>query len=313
MDMSEPKGRRALFAILAAVLAFAPLVVYPTFLMKFMCFALFACAYNLVAGYGGLLSFGHAIFFGGAAYVYAYLVKHGQWALEPAVLVAVLAGAVLGLIVGMVAIRRQGIYVGMVTLALAQMFYFLCVQLPGTGGEDGIQGIPRPDLFGRISIARDEVFYYVVLLVFLAGFAAVWRIVRSPFGEMLTAIRDNQPRAVSLGCEVGRYKLLAFVLSAALSACAGAMFTATMGFASLNGVHWHLSGEVIMMALIGGMGTMFGPVVGAAIVLVMQTYLAGIGQWVLVAQGMLFIVVVLFFRNGLMGTLLARLNRAGTR
>ena len=322
------------FAGLVVLALLAPFAVYPLFLMKVLCFALFACAFNLLVGYVGLLSFGHAMFFGFAAYVAGHLAKVGTvqlpfglpfvgwvWLTIPlppltpelAILVATLVAALLGLIVGAIAIRRQGIYFAMVTLALAQMVFFLCVQAPFTGGEDGIQGIPRRPLFGVLSIANDFVFYYVVLAIFVGGFLIIYRTIHSPFGQVLKAIRENEARAISLGYAVDRFKLIAFVLSAALAGLAGATKAIVFQLASLTDVTWQMSGEVVLMTLVGGLGTVFGPIVGAGIIITMQNYLAGFGEWVLVIQGTIFVVTVLLFRRGIVGELVAFLGRWQTR
>jgi branched-chain amino acid transport system permease protein len=281
-------------------------MLYPVFLMKVMCFALFACAFNLLIGYVGLGSFGHAAFFGMGGYITAHTAK--VWGLTPelAILLGGLAGSMLGLVFGWLAIRRQGIYFAMITLALAQMSYFLCTQWDFTGGEDGIQGVPRGYLFGLISLKPDLAMYAVVAVVFIACFLLIHRIVHSPFGQVLKAIRENEPRATSLGYRTDDYKLMVFVLSAAFAGIAGGMKSLVFGIATLTDVHYAMSGEVILMALLGGMGTIFGPVVGAAIVITMQNYLAPFGAWVTVTQGVVFVVCVLAFRRGLVGELAAR-------
>ncbi len=299
-----------LIALGLVALIVAPFFLYPVFLMGVLCFALFACAFNLLIGYVGLLSFGHAIFFGGAAYVTAHAVK--VWGLTPeiGILLGTGAAAFLGLVVGYLAIRRQGIYFAMVTLALAQMFYFLCLQVPFTHGEDGIQGVPRGHLFGLIDLNQSLPMYYLVAAVFVFGFFAVWRIVNSPFGNVLKAIRENEPRAISLGYRVERYKLGAFVMSAALAGLAGGTKALVYQLASLTDVQWQMSGEVILMTLLGGIGTMFGPVVGAALVVSLQTYLATWAFPVTVLIGAVFVVCVLLFRRGIVGELLARRRRS---
>jgi branched-chain amino acid transport system permease protein len=317
-------------AALVIVGLIAPMFVYPVFLMKVLCFALFACAFNLLVGYVGLLSFGHAMFFGFAAYIAGHLAKVGTvqlpvgipfvgWAWltiplppltpELAILFATAVAALLGLIVGLIAIRRQGIYFAMVTLALAQMVFFLCVQAPFTGGEDGIQAIPRQPLFGLLPVTDDFVFYYVVLAIFLAGFLIIYRTIHSPFGQVLKAIRENEARAISLGYAVDRFKLIAFVLSATLAGLAGATKAMVVRIASLTDVTWQMSGEVVLMTLVGGMGTVFGPIVGAGVIVAMQNYLATFGEWVLVIQGGIFIVTVLLFRRGIVGEIIALANR----
>lgn len=289
------------FVIAVAALA-APWLFYPVFLMKALCFALFACAFNLLLGYAGLMSFGHAMFFGMAAYFFGHMVKVWGWPIEFGLVAAVLGAALLGLITGALAIRRQGIYFAMITLAFAQMVYFLCVQMPFTGGEDGLQGIPRkPLFFGLLQIENDYTLYYVVLVIFLFGFGAIYRFIHSPFGQVLKAIRDNEQRAVSLGYEADRYKLLAFVLSAAVAGLAGATKAMVVHFATLTDVAASTSGEVVLMALIGGLGTITGPVVGGFVLVAMQDYLAFVGQLVLVIQGAIFVVIVLGARRGLVG------------
>ncbi|MDF3074698.1 MAG: branched-chain amino acid transporter permease [Alphaproteobacteria bacterium] len=295
-------------AILVALLALAilaPFVVYPVFLMKALCFAIFACAFNLLIGYVGLLSFGHAAYFGGSAYIAAHVAKVWGWPIELAILSGVAVAAILGLMFGALAIRRQGIYFAMVTLALAQMVFFLAVQAKFTGGEDGIQAVPRKVLFGFIDISNEFTFYYVVLVIFLAAFALIYRIVHSPFGQVLKAIRENEPRTISLGYRVNHYKLLAFVLSASLAGLAGSTKVFVTQLASLTDVQWQMSGEVVLMTLVGGLGTLFGPVVGAFVVITMQNYLSGFGEWVLVIQGVIFVIVVLSFRRGIVGEIAA--------
>jgi branched-chain amino acid transport system permease protein len=298
-----------IFAGLLALAAAAPFVLYPVFLMKVLCFALFALAFNLLVGYVGLLSFGHAMFFGGAAYVSAYAIKSWGWPPELGILAGAAAAAVLGLLVGALAIRRQGIYFSMITLALAQMVFFFCLQTPFTGGEDGIQAVPRRPFLGLIDTTRDINLYYVVLAIFAAGFLVIYRTIHSPFGQVLKAIRENEPRAVSLGYRTDQYKLLAFVLSAGLAGLAGATKAVVFQLASLTDVAWQMSGEVVLMTLVGGLGTVFGPIVGAAVIIAMQNYLAGFGEWVLVIQGVIFVVVVLLFRRGIVGELAAALGR----
>ena len=306
------------FAALVALGLVAPLFVYPVFLMKVLCFALFACAFNLLIGYVGLLSFGHAMFFGFAAYISGYSVKVLGWPTEVGILAGTAVAAALGLVVGAIAIRRQGIYFAMVTLALSQMVFFFCLQAKFTGGEDGIQAIPRRPLLGVLNIANDFVFYYVVLAIFCIGFLIIWRTIHSPFGQVLKAIRENEPRAISLGYAVDRFKLIAFVLSAALAGLAGATKAIVFQLASLTDVAWQMSGEVVLMTLVGGMGTVFGPIVGAGIIITMQNYLAGFGEWVLVIQGAIFVVTVLLFRRGIVGEIMAlaqymqRRSRAGS-
>jgi len=297
----------ALLAVAIAALLAAPFVVYPIFLMKILCFALFACAFNLLLGYTGLLSFGHATFFGGAAYFAAHAVKVWHWPPEAGILLGVAGAAVLGLVMGFFAIRRQGIYFAMITLALAQMFYFFCVQAPFTHGEDGIQGVPRGELLGFISLHEPLNMYYFVVAVFLIGVFAVWRIVNSPFGMILRSIRENEGRAVSLGYSVANYKLAAFVMSAALAGLAGALKAIVFQFATLTDVTWQMSGEVILMTLLGGIGTMIGPIVGATLVVALQNTLATSGFPVTIATGLIFMACVLVFRRGIVGEILAHL------
>jgi branched-chain amino acid transport system permease protein len=287
----------------------APFVVYPIFLMKALCFALFACAFNLLLGYVGLLSFGHAAFLGWAAYVCGHTAKAWGWPPELAILAGTAAAALLGLAFGWLAIRRTGIYFAMITLALAQMTYFFALQAPFTGGEDGIQAIPRGRLLGLVDLGQMLNMYYFTLAVFLFGFFLIYRTVHSPFGQVLKAIRENETRAVSLGYKVDHYKLLAFVLSAALSGLAGATKAIVFQFATLTDVHWHISGEVVLMTLLGGMGTIFGPVAGAFVVVTLQNYLAQFGGWVTVITGAIFVACVLLFRRGIVGEL-ARLLKA---
>ncbi len=293
------------YILLLALALVAPAVVYPVFLMKVLCFALFACAFNLLIGYVGLLSFGHAMFFGGAAYISGYTVKVWGWGPELGILAGVATAAFLGLIAGSIAIRRQGIYFAMVTLALSQMVFFFCLQAKFTGGEDGIQAIPRREVLGFIDIKSDLNFYYVVLAIFVFGFLVVHRAIHSPFGQVLKAIRENEPRAISLGYRVDQYKLLAFVLSASLAGLAGATKALVFQLASLTDVTWQMSGEVVLMTLVGGMGTILGPVIGAAVIITMQNYLAGFGEWVLVIQGAIFVIVVMAFRRGIVGEFIA--------
>ncbi|GJD87077.1 MULTISPECIES: branched-chain amino acid ABC transporter permease [Methylobacterium] len=300
---------RRVFVGIAVALALAPLVLYPVFLMKVLCFGLFALAFNLLLGYGGLLSFGHAAYFGMASYVAANAAKH--WGLTPelAILAGTLVAGLLGLAFGALAIRRQGIYFSMITLALAQMAFFFSLQAPFTGGEDGIQAVPRGHLFGVVSLADDRVLYAVVAAIFFLGMLAIYRIIHSPFGQVLKAIRDNEPRAVSLGYRVNRYKLAVFVLSASLAGLAGATKAIVFQLASLTDVHWTMSGEVVLMTLVGGMGTVFGPIIGALVIVTMETYLAPFGAWVTVIQGLVFVLCVLLFREGIVGVLARRLGR----
>ncbi len=313
--MGSTKLVRATYLALLALVLVAPLIgLYPVFVMKLLCFAIFACAFNLLLGFTGLLSFGHAAFFGSAAYITGYFIKSQAWSPELAILAGVVVAALLGLVFGLVAIRRQGIYFAMITLALAQMVYFVCLQAPFTGGEDGLQGVPRGNLFGVLPLTSDTVMYYVTALIFIACFIGISRIVTSPFGQVLKMIRENEPRAVSLGYEVDRYKLVAFVLSAGLAGLAGALKTLVMGFATLSDVHWSMSGEVILMSLLGGVGTFFGPVFGAGIVIALQDMLADkVGAWVTVIIGAIFVVCVLAFRKGVVGEIQAYLERRRAR
>ena len=291
-----------LFAVFVAAMAVAPFVGgYPVFLMKVLCFALFACAFNLLIGYVGLLSFGHAMFFGMAGYATAHSAKVWGFTPELAILFGTASACVLGVLVGLLAIRRLGIYFAMITLALAQMVFFFCLQAPFTGGEDGIQAVPRGKLFGIFDLSDAKAMYPFVLAIFLGGFLLIYRIVHSPFGQVLKAIRENESRAVSLGYDVDRYKLLAFVLSATLAGLAGGTKSLVFQLASLTDVHWSMSGEVVLMSLVGGLGTIFGPVVGAAVIITMQNYLAQLGAWVTVVQGIVFVVCVLAFRRGIIG------------
>jgi branched-chain amino acid transport system permease protein len=301
--------QRIVFLTMVAFFLVAPTVVYPVFLMKVMCFALFACAFNLLIGYVGLLSFGHAMFFGLASYVAAHGAK--VWGLTPelAVLAGTACAGALGVVVGALAIRRQGIYFAMITLALSQMVFFFCLQAPFTGGEDGIQAVPRGRLFGLIDLSSTWAMYAFVCVIFFGGFLSIYRIVHSPFGQVLKAIRENESRAVSLGYDVDRYKLLAFVLSATLAGLAGATKAIVFQLASLTDVHWTMSGEVVLMTLLGGLGTIFGPVVGAAVIITMQNYLAQLGAWVTVVQGVIFVICVLAFRRGIVGEIGHALKR----
>ncbi|MBL0091261.1 MAG: branched-chain amino acid ABC transporter permease [Piscinibacter sp.] len=303
---TERLGRIAWLVGLVILIA-APFVgLYPIFMMKALCFAIFACAFNLLLGYTGLLSFGHAAYLGAAAYGTGWLVKSAGWSPELGVIGGTLFAAAIGLLVGLIAIRRQGIYFAMITLAMAQMVYFVWLQAPFTGGEDGLQGVPRGKLFGLIDLANDTVLYFVVLAVFVAVFLFIVRIVHSPYGQVLKAIRENEPRAVSLGYDVDKYKLLAFVLSTGLAGLAGSMKTLILGFATLSDAHWSLSGEVVLMTLLGGMGTFAGPVIGAFTIIGLQNFLADrVGSWVTVIIGAIFVVCVVAFRRGFVGELLA--------
>jgi branched-chain amino acid transport system permease protein len=291
------------FALMALALVVGPFVVYPVFLMKALCFALFACAFNLLIGYGGLLSFGHAAYLGSAGYVTAHAAKVWGWPPELAILAGTAAAAGLGVVIGALAIRRQGIYFAMITLALAQMLYFFFLQAPFTGGEDGIQAVPRGMLLGLVDLRNPLAMYFTVLAIFLAGFLLIYRTIHSPFGQVLKAIRENEPRALSLGYGADQYKLIAFVLSAALSGLAGGTKAIVFQLASLTDVHWTMSGEVVLMTLLGGLGTVFGPVVGAVIVIGLESYLAQLGAWVTVVQGAIFVLCVLAFRRGVVGEL----------
>lgn len=291
----------------------APYLVYPVFAMKLACFALFACAFNLLLGYSGLLSFGHAAFFGGAAYIAGYAVK--AWGLSPLLGIATgtLSAGLLGLLFGVLAIRRHGIYFAMITLALAQIIYFLAIQMPFTGGENGLQGIPRGSLFGMLDLNDPLTMYYTVFGIFMVGFLVIWRVVNSPFGAVLTAIRENESRARSLGYHVERTKLIAFTISAALAGTAGATKAIVFQFASLTDAQWQMSGAVVLMTLLGGMGTLFGPVIGAIIVIALETQLSGAGSWVEVAIGSVFVLCVLLFRQGVVGEIVRRLPKRRTR
>jgi branched-chain amino acid transport system permease protein len=296
------------FIVMVAALVVAPFVTYPLFVMQALCFALFACAFNLLIGYVGLLSFGHALYFGWASYISAHAAK--VWGLPPelAILIGTAAAAGLGLIAGSLAIRRQGIYFAMITLALAQMMYFVALRLKFTGGEDGIQGVPRGMLFGLFDLRNDMTMYVFVLTVFLCGMLLIHRIINSPFGEVLKAIRENETRAISLGYKTDRYKLLAFVLSATLAGVAGSTKAILLQIASLTDVNWPMSGEVVLMSLVGGLGTIFGPVVGSFVILAMQYKLSFLGEWVLVLQGVIFVACVLLFRRGIIGVIANKLR-----
>jgi branched-chain amino acid transport system permease protein len=291
------------FALMVTFFVLAPFVVYPLFLMKALCFALFACAFNLLIGYAGLLSFGHAAFLGSAGYVTAHAAKVWGWPPELAILGGTAAAGALGLVVGGLAIRRQGIYFAMVTLALAQMIYFFCLQAPFTHGEDGIQAVPRGTLLGLFDLRQTMTLYFVVLAIFLGGFLLIYRTIHSPFGQVLKGIRENEPRAISLGYKADQYKLIAFALSATLSGLAGGTKAIVFQLASLTDVHWTMSGEVVLMTLLGGLGTVFGPVVGALVMVTLEHYLAQLGAWVTIVQGAIFIVCVLTFRRGIVGEL----------
>jgi branched-chain amino acid transport system permease protein len=294
-------AQAAILAVGLLLLLLAPFFVYPVFLMKLLCFALFACAFNLLIGYTGLLSFGHASFFGGAAYFTAYTVKELGFPPELGILAGVVGGAFLGLIMGFFAIRRQGIYFAMITLALAQMFYFFCLQARFTRGEDGIQSVPRGHLFGLIDLEGSLSMYYVTLAIFVIGFVIIWRFINSPFGMILKSIRENEARATSLGYSVARYKLGAFVMSAALTGLAGGTKALVFQFATLTDVAWQMSGEVILMTLLGGIGTLIGPVFGAGLVGSLENYLATSQFPVTIVTGVVFMACVLLFRRGIVG------------
>ncbi|QUN31611.1 branched-chain amino acid ABC transporter permease [Cupriavidus sp. KK10] len=315
--------KKLLYGLLLLALVAAPLAgAYPVFVLKVLCFALFACAFNLLIGYTGLLSFGHAAFFGGAGYAAGHAMK--VWGVTPEIglILGTGAGALIGYVVGSLAIRRQGIYFSMITLALAQMLFFICLQAPFTGGEDGLQGIPRGKLFGLLPLSDDLTLYYVALAIIVAAFALIVRTVHSPFGQILKAIKENEPRAISLGYDVDRFKLTAFVLSAALSGLAGSIKALVLGFETLTDVHWSMSGSVILMTLVGGLGTLSGPIVGAFVVVALENKLGDIGNFlasvtgiswfgtlgesVTMVTGVIFVICVLTFRRGIMGELLAR-------
>ena len=305
-----PLAQVAAFAVMTAALVAAPFLAYPVFLMKALCFALFACAFNLLIGYVGLLSFGHAVFLGTAGYAAAHSAKVWGFPPELAILFGTAVAAGLGIVVGALAIRSKGIYFANITLALAQMVYFFCLQAAFTGGEDGIQSVPRGTLLGFLDLKDTLTLYFVVLAIFLAGFLLIYRAIHSPFGQVLKAIRENEARAISLGYRAERYKLLAFVLSATFAGLAGATKALVFQLASLTDVHWTMSGEVVLMTLLGGLGTVFGPVVGAFIVVALENYLAHLGAWVTIVQGAIFVVCVLTFRRGVIGELGRRLGKS---
>lgn len=308
--------------LLAALIVAPPAGAYPVFVAKLLCFALFASAFNLLLGYTGLLSFEHAAFFGGAGYVAGYLMRDLNLTPELGLIAGTAAGALIGLVVGLLAIRRQGIYFAMITLALAQMFYFFCLQAPFTGGEDGLQGVPRGKLLGMLDLSSDLTLYYFVLAVVVVAFLLIVRTIHSPFGQILKAIKENEPRAISLGYDTDRFKLLAFVLSAALSGLAGALKTLVLGFETLTDVHWAMSGSVILMTLVGGLGILSGPILGAALVIALENKLGDLGAFLAGATGMdgfnvlgesvttvtgaIFVICVLTFRRGIMGEIAAR-------
>ena len=306
------RRQRWFYLALLGVALVAPLAVYPVFLMKLLCFALFACAFNLLLGYAGLLSFGHAAFLATGGYVTGYLLsQYSGLGTELGILAGTLASTLLGLGFGLLAIRRQGIYFAMITLALAQLVFFLYVQAPFTGGENGLHGVPRGKLLGLFDLADNLTLYYFVLAVFVFGFAVIQRTIHSPYGQVLKAIRENEPRAVSLGYNVDAHKLLAFVISAALTGLAGATKTLVFQLASLTDAHWHMSGEVILMTLLGGVGTLLGPLVGAGVVVTLQSYLSNgpLGEWVHVILGVIFVICVLLFRVGIVGWVLKLARR----
>jgi branched-chain amino acid transport system permease protein len=315
-------NKNTIIAIAAIILALAaPFFMYPVLLMKLLCFALFACAFNLLIGYTGLLSFGHAAFLGGAGYMAGYVIRDLGMPFELGLLAGVAFAALIGLVMGALAIRRQGIYFTMITLALAQMLYFIFLQAPFTGGEDGLQGIPRGTLFGVVDLSDDLTLYFVVLAICMLGYALIVRTVHSPFGQVLKAIKENEPRAISLGYDVDKYKLLVFVLSAALSGLAGATKATVLGFETLTDVHWSMSGLVVLMTLVGGLGTLAGPVVGAIVIIALENRIGEFGTWmavttdiawfrslgeqVTIVTGFIFIVVVLAFRRGIVGEIIA--------
>jgi branched-chain amino acid transport system permease protein len=322
-------NKKIAVGIALAIALAAPFIGYPVFLMKLLCFGLFACAFNLLIGYTGLLSFGHAAFFGSAGYVAGHALT--VWGLPPelALVLGTVAGALIGLVMGMLAIRRQGIYFSMITLALAQMVYFVALRSPFTHGEDGLQGVPRGKLFGFVDLGNDLTMYYVVLAIALAGLALIVRTVHSPFGQVLRAIKENEPRAISLGYDVDRYKLVAFVLSAALAGLAGATKTLVLGFETLTDVHWTMSGLVILMTLVGGMGTLVGPIIGAFIIIALENKLGDVGNFLVattgvewfstlgesvgMVTGLIFIACVLLFRRGIVGEIGAALAAAGKK
>ena len=314
------------YAALLLALVAAPFVgFYPVFVMKVLCFALFACAFNLLLGYTGMLSFGHAAFLGSSAYVTGHVIKMWHFTPELGLIAGTLMGALLGLVFGWLAIRRQGIYFSMITLALAQMMYFVALQAPFTGGEDGLQSVPRGKLFGLIDLSNDLTMYYVALVIVVAAFLLIARTVHSPFGQVLKGIKENEPRAISLGYDVSRFKLLAFVISAALSGLAGSLKTLVLGFATLSDVHWTASGQVILMTLVGGLGTLSGPLVGSAVVVLLENkigefghllasltsieWFGTLGESVTMVTGLIFVICVLAFRKGIMGEVIAFIDR----
>jgi branched-chain amino acid transport system permease protein len=305
------QSTRILYGVLLALLLIVPFqdFVYIVFVMKLLCFALFASAFNLLLGYTGFLSFGHAAFFGGAAYVTAHACKAWGWTPEMGVLAGMVYAGVTGFLFGSLAIRRQGIYFAMITLALSQLIFFLALQMKFTGGEDGIQGVPRGHFLGIVDLSSDTAMYYFVLAAFLIGFLTIQRAIHSPFGQILKSIRENEPRAISLGYDVKQFKLLAFVISATLAGMAGSVKSLVFQLATLTDVHWHMSGEVVLMTILGGIGTILGPIVGAGVVIGLQNYLAGIGSFSTIVLGAIFVVCVLAFRRGIVGEWLAFLER----
>ncbi|GAB2822807.1 branched-chain amino acid ABC transporter permease [Comamonas piscis] len=324
--MNSKKFAKLGYGLLLLGMIAAPFMgAYPVFVMKLMCFALFACAFNLLLGYTGLLSFGHAAFFGGAAYITGHAIKVWHLTPELGILLGVAFGAALGVVFGWLAIRRQGIYFSMITLALAQMLFFACLQMPFTGGEDGLQAVPRGKLFGLLSLESDWTMYYVALAIVVLAFLLIMRTVHSPFGQVLKALKENEPRAISLGYDVDRFKLLAFVISAALAGLAGSLKTVVLGFATLTDVHWTASGQVILMTLVGGLGLLSGPIVGSAVIVALENKIGDIGTWlsrltgvewfntlgesVTIVTGLIFVICVLAFRRGIMGELIAFIDR----
>ena len=320
-------GKTIVFTLLLLAGLLAPMVVYPVFMMKLLCFALFACAFNLLIGYTGLLSFGHAAFLGGAGYTAGYVPRDLGWSPEWGILCGTLFAALMAWLMGRVAIRRQGIFFTMITLALSQMLYFFFLQAPFTGGEDGLQGIPRGALFGLIDLKNDLTLYYLVLAIFVFGFWVIHRTIHSPFGQVLNAIKENEPRAISLGYDVNRYKLLAFILSGALAGLAGATKVLVLGFETLTDVHWSMSGLVVLMTLVGGLGTVTGPILGAFFITLLENkmgeigvllqsitgieWFANLGESVTIVTGLIFVICVLMFRRGIVGELLHRTSSKG--
>ena len=320
-------NKAIVFTLLLLAGVLAPMVVYPVFMMKLLCFALFACAFNLLIGYTGLLSFGHAAFLGGAGYTAGYVLRDLGWSPEWGILCGTLFAALMAWLMGSLAIRRQGIYFTMITLALSQMLYFFFLQAPFTGGEDGLQGIPRGALFGLIDLKNDLTLYYLVLAIFVFGFWVIHRTIHSPFGQVLNAIKENEPRAISLGYDVNRYKLLVFILSGALAGLAGATKVLVLGFETLTDVHWSMSGLVVLMTLVGGLGTVTGPILGAFFITLLENkmgeigvllqsitgieWFANLGESVTIVTGLIFVICVLMFRRGIVGELLHRTSSKG--